>query len=133
MCHIRYFNCDTITRRVTNWGGQLKLKRHLLPRPTLKNCSFPITRTTKEKWPGQPVKLFTSFKLNITFYFKCYLHDNWAQILTEIIQLYSSAKPWLSVPSCVFRFVKFCFLPFLCRSSVQKWKKNCFLCTQMKR
>ena len=46
-------------------------------RPTLKNGSFPITCIAKKKSSGQRVKLFfTLFKLNITFYFKCYLHHN---------------------------------------------------------
>ena len=56
------------------------------------------------------------------------------------MQLYSSAKPWHNVPSSVFWFdlnlkfkldlnysdLNFCFLPFLHRISVQKWKKIWF-------
>ena len=96
--------------------------------PTLKNCLFPIICITKKKWSGQPVKLFfTLFKLNITFYFKCYLHHNCSINLNwNNTQLYSSAKPLHNVPSSVFWFVNFCFLPFLHRTSIQKWKKNWF-------
>ena len=74
------------------------------------------------------VKLFfTLFKLNITFYFKCYLHHNCSVNLNwNNTQLYSSAKPLRNVPSSVFWFVNFCFLPFLCRTSIQKWKKIWF-------
>ena len=102
------------------------MKNHKI-RPTLNNCSFPITRIAK-KSPGQLVKLFfTLFKLNITFYFKCYLHHNCSVNLNwNNTQLYSSAKLLRNVPSSVFWFVNFCFLPFLCRTSTQKWKKNWF-------
>ena len=74
------------------------------------------------------VKLFfTLFKLNITFYFKCYLHHNCSVNLNwNNTQLYSSAKPLCNVPSSVFWFVNFCFLLFLCRTSIQKWKKIWF-------
>ena len=82
----------------------------------------------KKKSPGQPVKLFlTLFKLNITFYFKCYLHHNCSINLNwNNAQLYSSAKPLHNVPSSIFRFLSYCFLPFLCKTSIQKWKKNQF-------
>ena len=78
--------------------------------------------------PRRPVKFFfTLFKLNITFYFKCYLHHNCSINLNwNNTQLYSSAKPLHNVPSSVFWFVNFCFLPFLCRTSIQKWKKIWF-------
>ena len=70
---------------------------------------------------------FTLLKLNITFYFKCYLHHNCSINLNwNNTQLYSSAKPLHNVPSSVFWFVNFCFLPFLRRTSIQKWKKNWF-------
>ena len=70
---------------------------------------------------------FTLFKLNITFYFKCYLHHNCSVNLNwNNTQLYSSAKPLHNVPSSVFWFVNFCFLSFLRRTSVQKWKKIWF-------
>ena len=74
------------------------------------------------------VKLFfTLFKLNITFYFKCYLHHNLSINLNwNNTQPCSSAKPLHNVPSSVFGFVNFCFLPFLCRTGIQKWKKNWF-------
>ena len=69
---------------------------------------------------------FTLFKLNITFYFKCYLHHNCSVNLNwNNTQLYSSAKPLCNVPSSVFWFVN-CFLPFLSRTSIQKWKKIWF-------
>ena len=69
---------------------------------------------------------FTLFKLNIT-YFKCYLHHNCSVNLNwNNTQLYSSAKPLHNVPSSVFWFVNFCFLPFLHRTSLQKCKKNWF-------
>ena len=78
--------------------------------------------------PGRQVKLFfTLLKLNITFYFKCYLYHNYSVNLNwNNTQLYSSANPLRNVPSSVFWFVNFCFPPFLCRTSVQKWKKNGF-------
>ena len=67
------------------------------------------------------------FKLNITFYFKCYLHLNCSINLNwNNTQLYSSVKPLCNVPSSVFWFIIFCFLPFLRRTSVQKWKENWF-------
>ena len=70
---------------------------------------------------------FTLFKLNITFYFKCYIHHNCSVNLNwNNTQLYSPAKPLRNVPSSVFWSVNFCFLPFLCRTSIQKWKKNWF-------
>ena len=70
---------------------------------------------------------FTLFKLNITFYFKCYLRHNCNVNLNwNNTQLYSSAKPLHNVPSSVFWFVNFCFLPFLRRTSFQKWKKIWF-------
>ena len=96
--------------------------------PTLKKCSFPITYIAKNKSTRWPVKLFfTFFKLNITFYFKCYLHHNCSINLNwNNTKLYSSAKPLHNVPSSVFWFVNFCFLPFLRRTSIQKWKKNWF-------
>ena len=71
------------------------------------------------------------FKLNITFYFKCYLHHNCSINLNwNNMQLYSSVKPLHNVPSSLFWFINFCFLPFLCRISIQKWKKNwfCYVC-----
>ena len=54
-------------------------------------------------------------------YHNCSVNLNWNNA-----QLYSSAKPLHNVPSSVFRFVNFCFLSFLRRTSVQKWKKNWF-------
>ena len=79
------------------------------------------------KFSGGRVIFFTLFKLNITFYFKCYPHHNCSINLTwNTTQLYSSAKQLCNVPSSVFWFVNVCFLPFLCKTSVQKWKKNWF-------
>ena len=97
-------------------------------RSTLKNCLFPITRITKKKSPGQLVKLFfTLFELNITLYFKCYLHHNCSVNLNwNNTQLYSSTKILHNVPSSVFWLVNFCFLPFLCRTSIQKWMEKWF-------
>ena len=71
---------------------------------------------------------FTLFKLNITFYIKCYLRHNCnVNFNWNNRQLYSSAKPLCcNVPSFVFWFVNFCFLPFLRRTSFQKWKKIWF-------
>ena len=82
----------------------------------------------KKRSPGRLVKLFfTLFKLNITFYFKCYLHHNCSANLNCInTQLYSSAKLLHNVPSSVIWFVNFYFLPFLRRTNIQKWKKNWF-------
>ena len=61
------------------------------------------------------------------FYFKCYLHHNCTINLNwNNTQLYSSAKPLHNVPSSVSWFVNFCFLPFLHRTSIQKWKQNWF-------
>ena len=88
-------------------------------RPTLKDCSFPTNCIVKKLF-------FTLFKQNITFYFKCYLHHNCSMSLNgNNTQYYSSAKP-LHVTSSIFLFVNFCFLPFLRRTRVQKWKKNWF-------
>ena len=100
----------------------------LSPRPTLKNGLFSITRIAKKKLTQAAGKsFFTLFKLNITFYFKCYLHHNCSVNLNwNNTQLYSSAKLLCNVPSSVIWFVNFCFLPFLHRTSVQKWKKNRF-------
>ena len=83
----------------------------------------------KKNSPGWPVKLFfTLFKLNITFYFKCYLHHNCSVNLNwNKTQLYSSAKPLCNVPSSVFWFVNFCFLQFLHGTSFEKWK-NIWFC-----
>ena len=68
-----------------------------------------------------------SFKLNITLYFKCYLHHNCNINLNwNNTQLYSSVKPLRNVSSSAFWFINFCFLPFLRRTSLQKWKKNWF-------
>ena len=82
----------------------------------------------KKKSPRRLVKLFfTLFKLNITFYFKCYLHHNYSVNLNwNNTQLYSSAKPLRNVPSSVFWFLNFCFFPFLRKTNVQEWKKNWF-------
>ena len=70
--------------------------------------------------------LFTKIKkrcLRPVFYFRCYLHHN---LNWNNTQLYSSAKPLCNVPSSVFWFVNFCFLSFLHRTSIQKWKKIWF-------
>ena len=75
-----------------------------------------------------PTSIFILFKLNITFYSKCYLHHNCSINLNwNNTQLYSSAKPLCNVPSSVFWLINFCFLPFLHRTSIQKWKKNCYV------
>ena len=42
------------------------------------------------------------------------------------MQLYSSPKPLHNNPSSVFWYVNICYLPFLNRTSIQKWKKNWF-------
>ena len=70
--------------------------------------------------------LFTKIKkrcLRPVFYFRCYLHHN---LNWNNTHLYSSAKPLCNVPSSVFWFVNFCFLSFLHRTSIQKWKKIWF-------
>ena len=81
------------------------------------------------KSPGRTVKVFvTLFKLNITFYFKCYLHHNCSVNLNwNNTQLCSFTEPLRNVLSSVFWFAIFCFLPFLRRTTVQKWKKNCYV------
>ena len=87
---------------------------------------FHITCITKKKSPRWNC-FFTLFKINITFYFKCYLHHNCSVNLKwNNTQLYSFAKPLHNVPSSVFWFVNFSFLPYLHRTSVQNWKKNWF-------
>ena len=55
----------------------------------------------------------------------CSINLNWNNI-----QLYSSVKKLYNVPSSVFWFIHFCLLPFLHRTSIQKWKKNwfCYVC-----
>ena len=74
---------------------------------------------------GKP--FFALFKLSITFYFKCYLHHNCSGNLNwNNTQFYSYPNPLHNVPGFVFWFVYFCFLPFLRRTSCQKWKKNWF-------
>ena len=82
----------------------------------------------KKNAPGELVKLFFALlKRSITFYFKCYLHINCSVNLNwNNTQLYSSAKPLHNVPSSVFLFANFYFLPCLCRTSIQVWKKNWF-------
>ena len=95
-------------------------------RPNLKKL-FVSNHLHHEKMSlRRSVKLFlTLFKLNITFYVKCSLHHNCSINLNwNNTQIYSSSKPLHNVASSVFWFVNFCFLPFLCRTSVQKWKKN---------
>ena len=85
---------------------------------------FPVT-CIKKKSPGQPVKLLiTLFKLNNTFYFKYYLHHNYSiNLKWNNTQFYSSTKPLHNVPSYVFWFVNFCFLPFPRRTIFQKRRK----------
>ena len=88
---------------------------------------FPITCITKKVTWAAGKTFFTSFKLNITFYFKCYHnHDCSINLNWHNAQLYSFAKPLCNVNSSLFPFVSFCFLPFLSRTSIQKWKKNWF-------
>ena len=98
-----------------------------LLRPTLKNCSFPITFIIKKKvtlTASKPV-FFTLLKLNITFYFKCYSHHNCSVNLNwNNTQLYSSAKPLHNVPSSVFWFVNFCFLPFCAELAFRNGRKT---------
>ena len=99
-----------------NWANLKKLFVSYHPHHKKK-----VTRATGKTF------FFTWFKLNITFSFKCYLHHNCNINLNwNNTQLYSSAKPLYNVSSSVFWFVNFCFLPFLCRTSVQKWKKIWF-------
>ena len=80
-----------------------------------------LSPASQKKSPGQPVKLL--FYLTQTkYYFLCQmLPSPWNNT-----RLYSSANPLHNVPSSVFWFVNFCFLPFLCRTSIEKWKKNWF-------
>ena len=96
--------------------------------PALKNYSFPVTGIARKKVTRVGGETFFDlFSLNITFYFKCYLHHNCSVNLNwNNTQLYSSAKPLHNVPSSVFWFVNFCFLLFLQRTSIQKWKKIWF-------
>ena len=88
----------------------------------------PHCKKKKRKSTRWLVKLFfILFKRNITFDFKWYLHHGCSVNLNQSnTQLYSSAKPLHNVPSSAFWFVNVCFLPFLCRTSVHKWKKNWF-------
>ena len=92
-----------------------KLRDYL--RPTLKNCSFSITRIAKNKVTRATGKiflftLFNMFKLNIS-YFKCYLHHNCSiNVNWNSTQLGSSAKPLLNVPSSALWFVIFVFFHF---------------------
>ena len=97
-------------------------------RPALKNYSFPVTGIARKKVTRVGGETFFDlFSLNITFYFKCYFHHNCSVNLNwNNTRLYSSAKPLPNVPSSLFWFVNFCFLPFLCRTRVQKWKKMWF-------
>ena len=89
---------------------------------TLKKCLFPITLIAKKK--RKVTRAASKIKLNITFCFRCYLHHNCIVNLNwNNMQLYSSAKP-SHIPSSAFRFVDFCFLPFLHRTSIQRWKEN---------
>ena len=83
---------------------------NLAVRPTLKIVCVLYYLHCKKKSLRWSIKLFfTLFKLNITFYFKCYLHHNCRVNLNwNYIQLYSSAKPLCSVPSCIL-ICKFLF------------------------
>ena len=69
----------------------------------------------KKKSPGHPVKLFFAlFKLNITFYFKCYLHHNCSINLNEIIHSFVALQnhcimfPALYSDLQIFVFFHFC-------------------------
>ena len=95
---------------------------------TMKNCFLsPASQKKKVTQVAGKTLFLVLFKLNIPFYFKCYLHHNYSVNLNwSETQLYSSAKPFHNVPSCAFWFVNFCFLPFLRKTIVQKWKKNWF-------
>ena len=93
---------------------------------------FPITHITKKRHSSsQQNFFFTLFKLYITFYFKCYLHNCTVDLNRNNAQLYSSAKPLRNVPSSVFWIENFCFLSFLHRTSIQKCKKNWFYHARM--
>ena len=81
-------------------------------RPTLKNCSFPVTWIAKKNVTRA---IIANYNIN----HNCNVNLNWKNR-----QVYSSAKPLRNVPSSVFWFVHFCFLPFLRRTSLQKWKKS---------
>ena len=101
-------------------------------RPTLKIVHFLSPASQKQNSLSWSIKhfFFTLFKLNIIyflFYFKCYLRFNCSVNLNwNNTQFYSSAKPLCNVSNSVFLFVSSSFLPFLRRTSVQKWKKNWF-------
>ena len=90
-------------------------------RPTLKNhphCKKKITQAAGKTFF---FTLFNTFELNISCYFKCYLHHNYSINLNwNSTQLCSSAKPLCNVPSSVLWFVNFCLLRFLSRTSVQE-------------
>ena len=85
--------------------------------------------------PGQSIKLFfTLFKLNITFYFRCYLHHNCCVSLNRInTQLHSSAKPLHNVPSCIL-ICKFLFSGISMQNQHSEMDKNLvLLSTQVNR
>ena len=82
----------------------------------------------KKKLPGRQVKLFFHliqtkyyFWFQMLPYHSCSVNFNWNNT-----QFCSSVKPLRNVLSSVFWFANFCFLSFLHRTSVQKWKKNWF-------
>ena len=84
-------------------------------RPTLKKL-FVSYHLDRKKNVTRAI--IANYKVN----HNCNVNLNWKNR-----QFYSSAKPLRNVPSSVFWFVHFCFLPFLRRISLQKWKKN-WLC-----
>ena len=82
-----------------------------------------ITRITKKNVTRVAGKTFflPLFRLNINFYFKCYLHHNCSVNLNwNNTQLYRSEKPLCNVNSSLFWFVNFCFLLFLHRTIIQE-------------
>ena len=127
--------CHKFLSAIEDWACHArellrKLRDYL--RPILKNCSFSITRIAKNKVTRTTGKtflftLFNMFKLNISCYFKCYLHHNCSiNVNWNSTQLCSSAKPLLNVPSSALWFVNFCLLSFLSKTNVQEWKRIWF-------
>ena len=93
----------------------------------LSGLSVDITGIAKKVTRAASKAFFYLIQTKYYFYFNCYLHHNCSVNLNwNNTCFYNSAKPLHNVPSSVFWFVNFYFLSFLCRISIQKWKKNWF-------
>ena len=76
------------------------------------------------------------FKLNITFYFKCYLHHSCSINLTwNNTQLYSSAKPFRNVSALYFDLKVFVFFHFFAELAFRIGRKtgSVVLCSRVNR